>query len=147
MSVSSKMSKKNLNNTCLDKMSSKMYEKEKRSIRVNFADEVEVFEVEVCGGSKEGGGSKEEKLAKRIAAKEEKMAERNAAKEKKKEEKLEEKKIAREVKRKQKQLPPGVIQIQVEENLQENVLRFHREYERAPTLYELNVMYEEVYGE
>ena len=81
---------------------------------------------------------KEEKLAEREAAKEEKRLAREAAKE--------EKKLLREVKRKQKDLP-NVIQIQVEENLKENVDRFHREHERAPTLDELNTIYKEVYAE
>ena len=40
-----------------------------------------------------------------------------------------------------------MIQIQVEENLKENVDRFHREHERAPTLDELNTMFKEVYAE
>ena len=120
-------SKKSIN-TCMESLTPNMYEKVRRSKKVEcVSDDMDVNVV-----------SLEEKVSSREIAKQEKKAAREAAKE--------EKKALRKAQKKEKDLGPNIIQIEVVESLKENVDRFHREHERAPTLDELNNMYKEVYA-
>ena len=140
-------SKKSID-TYMDSQSPNMYEKNRRGGR-------RVKKVEIVCDENEVSLEviKEEKVSSREAAKQEKLAARELTKQAKKEEKLaereaakEEKKALRKAQKKEKDLGPNIIQIEVVESLKENVDKFHREHERAPTLDELNNMYKEVYA-